>query len=126
LSFAPTRRVAKQKLPSNAKALPSPHLRGRPPLNERAILDAILWKLSRNAPWYDLPACYPSHQTCYRCYCQWHRLGLLDKLVAELLHDLEESAGIHPNLVHNAGYVTLAPDFQIRIRYITVDVCVRS
>ena len=87
----------------------SPYLRGRPPLDDRAILNAILWKLSRNAAWYALPACYPSHQTCYRRYCQWRRLGLLDNLVAVLLHDLEERGGLHPIQAHNDGYITIEP-----------------
>jgi transposase len=88
--------------------LPSPHLRGRPPLDERAILDAVFWKLSRSAAWYDLPDRYPSHQTCYRRYCEWRRLGLLDKLIAELLYDLKERAGLHPLQAYCDGYVTLA------------------
>ena len=37
-------------------------------------------------------------------------LDLLDELIAMLLNDLEERAGVHPVLVHNAGYVTLVPD----------------
>ena len=87
----------------------SPYLRGRPPLDDRTILNAILWKLSRNAAWYDLPARYPSHQTCYRRYRQWKRLGLLDKLISELLHDLAERGGLHPIQAHNDGYVTIGP-----------------
>ncbi len=88
---------------------PSPQLRGRPPLDDRAILDAVLWKLSNNAAWYDLPECYPSHQTCYRRYCKWRRLGLLKKLTAELFHDLEQRGGIEPVQAQKDGYVTLAP-----------------
>ena len=49
--------------------------RGRPPIDERLVLDAILWKLASNKPWYDLPVSqgsvqFPSRQTCYRRYRQ--------------------------------------------------------
>ncbi len=38
---------------------------GRPPIDPRPVLDAILWKLRNNVPWSDLPDRYPSYQTCY-------------------------------------------------------------
>ena len=87
---------------------PSPFLRGRPPLDDRAILDAVLWKLSRNAAWYDLPERYPSHQTCYRRFCKWRRLGLWYKLTAVLFRDLEQRGGIEPIQAFCDDYVTFA------------------
>jgi len=67
--------------------------RGRPPIDERIVLDAILWKLSTNKPWYDLPVSqgavqFPSHQTCYRRYRQWTRTGLLNQIYAVIFEDL--------------------------------------
>lgn len=67
--------------------------RGRPPIDERIVLDAILWKLSTNKPWYDLPVSqgavqFPSHQTCYRRYRQWTRTGLLNQIFAVIFEDL--------------------------------------
>jgi len=67
--------------------------RGRPPIDERLVLDAILWKLSTNKPWYDLPVSqgsvqFPSHQTCYRRYRQWTRTGLLNQIFAAIFDDL--------------------------------------
>jgi transposase len=46
----------------------SPPGRGRLALDNRLILEAILYKLASGLPWYDLPARYPSHQTAYRRY----------------------------------------------------------
>jgi transposase len=68
-------------------------IRGRPPIDERLVLDAILWKLSTNKPWYDLPFSqgavkFPSHQTCYRRYRQWRRTGLLNQILATIFEDL--------------------------------------
>jgi transposase len=67
---------------------PSPHLHGRPPLDDRRILEAVIYKVSSGAPWYDLPSEYPSHQTVYRRYRQWRRSGLWGVIFKTLLHDL--------------------------------------
>jgi transposase len=73
---------------------PSPFLRGRPPLDDCLILSAVLWKLASGSPWYDLPASYPSHQTCYRRYRLWYRLGLFDPVLRALVRDLSERGGL--------------------------------
>ena len=73
---------------------PSPMLHGRPPLDDRLILDGILWKFSTNAPWYDLPANYPSHHTCYRRYHQWNRLGVFPHILSALYQDLRQRGGM--------------------------------
>ena len=67
--------------------------RGRPPIDERLVLDAILWKLASNKPWYDLPVSqgavqFPSYQTCYRRYRQWTRTGLLNQILTTIFEDL--------------------------------------
>ena len=58
--------------------------RGRPPIDERHILEAILYKICHAIPWYDLPGDFPSHQTVYRRYCQWQRIGLWKRLLQVL------------------------------------------
>lgn len=73
---------------------PSPALRGRPPLDDRLILEGILWKLRTASPWYDLPSSYPSHQTCYRRYRQWRRSGVLRAIFQALLVDLRQRGGL--------------------------------
>ncbi len=73
---------------------PSLMLHGRPPLDDRLILDGILWKVSTNAPWYDMPAVYPSHQTCYRRYRLWKRLGVFPLVLSTLYQDLRLRGGL--------------------------------
>ena len=63
---------------------PPPTSRGRPSADYRSVVEAILWKLTNNRPWYDLPAGCPSYSTCYRYYHQWKRDGLLARLLAAL------------------------------------------
>ena len=69
-------------------APPASPARGRPPIDDRLVLDAVLWKLATRCPWYDLPPAAPPHQTVYRRYRQWQRTGLFDRLLAILRHDL--------------------------------------
>ncbi len=68
--------------------------RVRPPIDERQVLDGILWKLSTDSPWCELPNSYPSWQTCYRRYRLWQRTGLFSKILALLWDDLKERGGL--------------------------------
>jgi transposase len=64
--------------------------RGRPWRENRPVLKGILWILRIGAPWADLPARYPSHQTCHRRLQQWVRAGVLRSILetlAQALHD---------------------------------------
>jgi transposase len=64
--------------------------RGRPWLENRAVLNGILWILRTGAPWADLPDRYPSYQTCHRRFQHWVRCGVLKDILsvlAEALHD---------------------------------------
>jgi len=40
--------------------------KGRPRVDNRAILNGILWVLRTGAPWHDMPNRYPPYQTCHR------------------------------------------------------------
>ena len=84
--------------------------RGRPPLHPRPILDAILWKIRSNAPWENLPSCYPSHPTCYRRYRIWRQAGLLDQVFLTLYDDLLHRGRFDPQLALREGALTVAQD----------------
>jgi transposase len=89
---------------------PSPALRGRPPLDERAVLDGIFWKLSTFSPWYAMPPGYPSFQTCYRRYLQWQRQGLLKTIQHALFIDLRDRGGVDLQQIDSHGPIHLAWD----------------
>lgn len=87
---------------------PSPAAtRGRPPINERAVLNGILWKLRSSAPWYDMPPQYPSYQTCYRRYRKWRHTGLLQKILSALYIDLHERGGLNLNFAVDDSVVSI-------------------
>ena len=68
--------------------------RGRPWRCNRAVLNGILWILRTGAPWHDLPARYPSYQTCHRRFQQWSSDGTLEHILRTLAHDLHERGGL--------------------------------
>ncbi len=64
--------------------------KGRPRLNNRIVLDGILWILRTGAAWQDLPDRYPSPATCHRRFQEWQRDGVLEQLLTHLAEDLRE------------------------------------
>ena len=74
---------------------PGVRARGRPPVDQRCVLDAILWKIRTSTPWYDLPPGFPSWQTCYRRCHEWQRLGLLNAVFSALDRDLRDRGGLN-------------------------------
>lgn len=53
---------------------------GRPPADDRACLEGILWVLRSGARWRDLPERYPSPSTCWRRLVEWEGEGILVKI----------------------------------------------
>ena len=90
--------------------------RGRPPLNPRPILDGILWKMRHAAPWEKLPACYPSHITCYRRYRIWSRDDRLQQAFLTLYKDLLHRGRFDLQRSLREGTITVSrDDTQFRI-----------
>ena len=48
---------------------------GRPAINNREVLEGILWVLRTGARWKDLPERYPSASTCWRRLRLWEEQG---------------------------------------------------
>ena len=68
--------------------------RGRPRCDDRAVLNGILWILRSGARWQDLPARFPSYQTCHRRFQCWVRDGTLVRVLQTLAEDLQERGGL--------------------------------
>lgn len=78
--------------------IPKPRIRkdgkGRPWINNRDILEGILWILKTGARWCDLPKNYPSYQTCHRRFHQWCMAGVMRNIIQGLVRHLEKEGGI--------------------------------
>jgi len=68
--------------------------RGRPRVDDRAILNGILWVLRTGAPWHDMPNRYPPYQTCHRRFQEWVEKGVFEAILRELVRDVKERGGL--------------------------------
>ena len=60
--------------------------KGRPPTDQRSLLNGMLWILRTGAQWRDLPDRYPPYQTVHRWFQRW----VDDDLLEEILHVIAE------------------------------------
>jgi transposase len=67
-----------------------PDGRGRPRLDDREVLNGILWIMRTGAPWHDMPERYPSYQTCHRRFQEWVRSGVFEQILVALATDLRD------------------------------------
>ncbi|MGI4901832.1 MAG: transposase [Janthinobacterium lividum] len=58
--------------------------RGRPRVEPRAVVNAVLWVLSTGEGWSKLPGRFPSPPTCRRRFDEWQADGTLDEMVTLL------------------------------------------
>jgi transposase len=74
--------------------LPKPMKRrdgkGRPRVDNRAILNGILWVMRTGAPWHDMPDRYPPYQTCHRRFQEWVKTGTVETILRKLVQDVKE------------------------------------
>lgn len=64
--------------------------RGRPRIDDRRIMNGILWIMRTGAQWKDMPDRYPSYQTCHRRFQEWVKAGVFDGILQALASDLKE------------------------------------
>lgn len=55
---------------------------GRPPKNDRLVLEAILWVMRHGTRWDDLPATFGSRSSIYSRYHRWRASGMWDRILA--------------------------------------------
>jgi len=58
--------------------------RGRPRKQDRAILDAILYVLSTDCRWSELPPEFPHRSTVHHRFQAWAKSGFFKKVLREL------------------------------------------
>jgi transposase len=58
--------------------------RGRPPEQNRSIINGILWRLRCGAPWRDVPPKYGSWNTIYRRFRRWSEAGVWESVAVTL------------------------------------------
>ena len=64
--------------------------RGRPPAQDRQVLEGILWILRSGARWQDLPEEFPSPSTCWRRLRDWEEQEVWLTIWRAFLGELNE------------------------------------
>jgi transposase len=77
-----------------AKVDPPKHT-GRPRLDSRATLNAILFRLRRGRQWNQLLERFPNDSSVHRTFQRWVRLGLFARIWAVLVAQCDELGGVN-------------------------------
>jgi transposase len=67
--------------------------RGVPRVDDRRVLNGILWRFRSGSPWAEIPERYGPSTTCYNRFARWRKSGVWDRLLAVV------SAGFNGELV---------------------------
>lgn len=56
-------------------------VRGVARVDDRQVINGILWRLRTGAPGADIPARYGSHMTCNNRFIRWRKKGVRDRIL---------------------------------------------
>jgi transposase len=55
--------------------------RGVPRVDDRRVINGILWRFRTGSPWADIPERYGPHTTCYNRFVRWRKARVWDRLL---------------------------------------------
>ena len=67
---------------------------GRPRIDPRAALDAILYRLRTGVQWNQLPAQFPDDSSVHRTFQRWVAQGVFERIWADVVAACEELRGV--------------------------------
>jgi putative transposase len=67
---------------------------GRPRVDARATLEAIIFRLRSGCQWNQLPERFPDDSSVHRTFQRWVRLGVFTRIWAVLVERCEELEGV--------------------------------
>jgi putative transposase len=73
--------------------LPQPSRRGRPPIDRRRVLDAILYVIRTGCQWRMLPSDFPNWSTVYGVFRKWRREGIWQQIHDALREKVRKASG---------------------------------
>ncbi|WP_443193022.1 IS5 family transposase [Novosphingobium sp. KACC 22771] len=56
--------------------------RGVPRVDDRRVLNGILWRFRSGSPWAEVPERYGPSTTCYNRFVRWRKAGVWDRLLS--------------------------------------------
>lgn len=64
--------------------------RGRPPLDDRRFIEAVLWWRRTGVPWRDLPEVFGPWKTVFNRFDRWSKNGKWSRLLKALQTEMDE------------------------------------
>jgi len=61
--------------------------RGLPRVDDRRVLNGILWRFRSGSPWSEIPERYGPSTTCYNRFVRWRKAGVWDRLLSAVSAD---------------------------------------
>jgi len=78
--------------------LPVPKPVGRPPLDRRLVINAILYLNGTGCPWRQLPHDFPNWKSVFTVFWRWRGSGLWQEIHDALREGVRQAAGKQPTL----------------------------
>jgi len=79
---------------------PQRHRTGRPAIDHRQMVNAILWLTRTGSPWRDLPERYGSWKTVYSRFRRWSQQGIWEQVFDALLAEAQRRGDLDWDLHH--------------------------
>ena len=73
--------------------LPKRAKRGRPPVNRRDVIDAVLYLVRTGCQWRQLPLDFPRWKTVYTVFWRWRKAGVWERIHHALRGRVRRSVG---------------------------------
>lgn len=67
---------------------------GRPRLDDRTVINAILWVLGTGAPWRDLPETYGVWNTIYNRFQLWTKMGIWEDIYNTVIQSAKRGSNV--------------------------------
>jgi transposase len=81
---------------------------GVPRVDDRRVLSGILFVIRNGVRWRDAPAAYGPHKTIYNRFIRWSRLGVFNRIFAELAAGSNASDRLMIDATHLKAHRTAA------------------
>jgi transposase len=85
---------------------PLPH--GVPRVDDRRIVSGIIYVIKHGLMWRDAPKGYGPHKTIYNRFIRWSRMGVFNRIFAELAGEAGEPERIMIDATHLKAHRTAA------------------
>ena len=81
---------------------------GVPRVDDRRVLSGILFVIRNGLRWRDAPAGYGPHKTIYNRFIRWSRLGVFNRILAELAAQGGQTDSLMIDATHLKAHRTAA------------------